>query len=157
MKKLSCELPEALKSSEFRAFTKSASQFVEPTKRRARRHFDEELCFFTDRFQGWLNCKGSNHDFIGLPKEDRQVVNVLLGGLMWLRLTYCNHLISKPSTGNRRYIPWDYRKKTNAVKDFIVERFNAGEMALSEKQARGFQVKRADVSRDFDADDSGLA
>ena len=157
MKKLSCELPEALKSSEFSAFTKGASQFVEPTKRRARRHFDEELCFFTDRLQGWLNCKGSNHDFIDLPKEDRQVVNVLLGGLMWLRLTYCNHLISKPTTGNRRYIPWDYRKKTNAVKDFIVERFNAGEMALSEKQARGFQVKRADVSRDFDADDSDLA
>ena len=145
-------LPEEFQADWALAYYDERRKFHEPTKRRARRHFDEDVCWFTDRYEAWLGCRGSNHDAAALSDEDREVALVLHRGMVWLRHTYSSLLAKRMKEGNS-YVPHDYRGKLAAMRSFLIDKHNAGEVTFTTAWATKNGIKRHEVSRDFKADD----
>ena len=145
--------PKEFQTEESKEFEKSVRKFIEPTKRRARRHFDEELAFFCDRLENWLGCRGSNHDFSDFPKEHRELAKGLHRGLLWLRVSYADLLMDKCVKENACYVPHDWRPKVKAVRDYIIEIHNNGKGVLTKRAAKLHKISRKDVTRDFELDD----
>ena len=145
--------PAEFTTDEALEYYNNARKFCEPSKRRSRRHFDEELCFFSDRLEKWLGCAGSNHDVSELPREDRDIAFAIHRGLIWLRDTYSQHLMTKVTEGNASYIPHDYRPKLEVMRAFLIESHNSGKITFRNSWAKKNKILRDEVSRDF-ADDS---
>ena len=145
--------PKVFLSEESKEFEQSVRKFIEPSKRRARRHFDEELSFFCDRLENWLGCRGSNHDFSDFSKEDRETTHGILRDLLWLRVTYADLLLDKCIKDNASYVPHDWRPKVKAVRDYIIEIHNNGKNVLTERLAKFHKISRKEVTRDFELDD----
>jgi|TARA_B100001971_G_C18247364_1_gene575336 hypothetical protein len=145
--------PVEFQTENSKLFEQSARKFIVPTKRRARRHFDEELAFFTDRFERWLGCKGSNFDFSDMNKEQQDIAFAVHRGLVWLRVSYADHLLKKVSNGVSSYLPHDWRPRVKAVREHLIELHNSGENILSAKTAKLHHITRKDVLRDFERDD----
>lgn len=145
--------PKQFYTEESEEYEQSVRKFIEPTKRRARRHFDEELAFFTDRLENWLGCRGSNHDFADFSEEQRTLAKGLHRGLLWLRISYADHLMDKCVKLNASYVPHDWRPKVKAVRDYIIEIHNNGKGVLTKRAAKLHNISRKDVTRDFKLDD----
>jgi len=145
--------PKEFQTAESRDFEKSVRRFIEPTKRRARRHFDEELAFFSDRLVNWLGCRGSNHDFADFSKDQRESAHGVLRGLLWLRVSYADFLLDQCIKKNASYVPHDWRPKVKAVREYLIEIHNNGESVLTKREAKLHKISKKDVSRDFKPDD----
>ncbi len=142
------DLPDQFKEAWAVEYIDNRRKFHEPTKRRARRHFDEDLAWFCDRYEGWLGCKGSNHDAASMSSEDREIAFVLHRGLVWLRHTYTELLAAKMKNG-KGYVPHDMRGKLSAMREFLIEQHNKGEITFQASWAAENGISRSDVSRDF--------
>ena len=145
--------PAEFTTGEALEYYNNARKFCEPSKRRSRRHLDEELCFFSDRFEKWLGCAGSNHDASELPHEDRDIALAVHRGLIWLRDTYGHFLMSRVSAGEASYTPHDWRPKLKEMRAFLIESHNSAKITFPVSWAKKNRIYRDEVSRDF-ADDS---
>jgi len=147
MDKMDKLVPDQFQNEESEEFDAYARKHIEPTKRRARRTFDEDLAFLHDRLVNWVSCKGSNQDFADMDKEKRQTIMGIQKCIQWFRIELGHYLMDKVSKERSSYIPHDWRNKVQAVQDYIVEMHDKGEITLTPKDLKRHGLKVSQLTR----------
>ena len=142
-------MPEVFQNEESKRFDEYAKGFVEPSKRRIRRTFDEDLAFFHDRLTNWIGCKGSNHDFAYMDKEHRETIIGISKCLQWFRIELGQFLMTKVSKDRSSYIPHDWRGKGAAVQEYLAQLHNDGEITLTAHDLKRHGMKVAMLTREL--------
>ena len=143
------ELPEVFETEEYQRFDEAARKFIEPTNRRARRSFDEDLAFFHDRMESWISCKGSNHDFAYIESDHKKTILGISKAIQWFRVTLAQYLIEQVAENKSNYIPHDYRGKMAAIKDYILELHNEGKIKLTARDLKRHGIEVSKLTRDL--------